>query len=55
MASPTKKSKIRRVLNKSRAGKKPKNHLRVHGSTAPSLALNVPNANEKAQAAAAKA
>ena len=55
MASPTKKSKIRRAINKARAGKKRKNKVRIYGSTPASLPLNVPNANEKAQAAAAKA
>jgi hypothetical protein len=52
MASPTKKSKVRRARNKARAGKKRKNKLRIVGSTRPSLKLNVPNANEKAQIAA---
>ena len=51
MASPTKKSKVRRAINKARAGKKRKNKLRITGSTAPNLPLNAPNANEKAQAA----
>ncbi|MBC7661479.1 MAG: hypothetical protein H7249_17420 [Chitinophagaceae bacterium] len=55
MASPTKKSKVRRKLNKARAGKKRKNKLRIVGSTAPSLKLNMPNAGEKAAIAAAKA
>jgi hypothetical protein len=52
MASPTKKSKVRRALNKARAGKKRKNKLRIVGSTAASLPLNKPNANERAQIAA---
>ncbi|MBC7532901.1 MAG: hypothetical protein H7318_15110 [Oligoflexus sp.] len=52
MASPTKKSKVRRARNKARAGKKRKNKLRIVGSTAPSLKLNMPNANEKAFLAA---
>lgn len=55
MASPTKRSKVRRAINKARAGKKRKNKIRIAGSTAASLPLNVPNANEKAQAKAAKA
>ncbi|NRA65026.1 MAG: hypothetical protein HRU19_11130 [Pseudobacteriovorax sp.] len=49
MASVTKKLKVRRAINKARAGKKRKNELRRNGSTAPSLPLNMPNANEKAQ------
>lgn len=52
MASPTKKSKVRRALNKARAGKKRKNKLRIVGTTAASLPLNKPNANERAQLAA---
>ncbi len=52
MASPTKKSKIRRAMNKARAGKKRKNRTRIYGSTPASLPLNVPNANERAQAKA---
>jgi hypothetical protein len=53
MASPTKKSKVRRAINKARAGKKRKNLTRVYGSTPTSLPLNMPNANERAQAAKA--
>ena len=52
MASPTKKSKVRRAINKARAGKKRKNKLRILGSTAASLPLNKPNAHELAQSAA---
>ena len=52
MASTTKKLKVRRALNKARAGKKRKNAIRRHGSTIPNLPLNMPNANEKAQLAA---
>ena len=48
MASPTKKVKIRRALRKVSAAKKRKNEARRNGSTAPSLTLNVPNANELA-------
>ena len=55
MASVTKKLKVRRALNKARAGKKRKNALRLHGSTAVSLPLDKPNANEKAQLAAKQA
>lgn len=49
MASVTKKLKIRRAMNKARAGKKRKNALKRNGSTPESLPLNMPNANEKAQ------
>ncbi len=52
MASPTKKSKVRRAMNKARAGKKRKNKLRIVGSTAASLPLNAPNAQERANKAA---
>ncbi len=52
MASPTKRSKVRRAMNKARAGKKRKNKIRIEGTTAASLPLNVPNANERAQKAA---
>lgn len=52
MASPTKKLKIRRKINKARAGKARKNAVRRDGSTAKLLPLDVPNANEKAQKAA---
>lgn len=51
MASTTKKLKVRRAINKARAGKARKNADRRHGSTAPSLPLNKPNANELAQKA----
>lgn len=49
MASPTKKVKVRRILNKARAGKARKNLAANKGSTLKSLPLNMPNANEKAQ------
>ena len=52
MASVTKKLKVRRAINKARAGKKRKNQLANHGSTAKSLPLDKPNANEKAQKSA---
>lgn len=48
MASPTKKLKVRRTLNKAKAAKKRKNSERKHGTTAKSLPLNRPNANETA-------
>lgn len=51
MASPTKKLKIRRAINKARAGKKRKNAERRNGSTPNALPLNKPNANELAQKA----
>jgi hypothetical protein len=49
MASTTKQLKVRRTLNKARAGKVRKNELARNGSTKPSLPLNMPNANERAQ------
>lgn len=52
MASVTKKLKVRRKLNAAKAGKKRKNRIALHGSTMKNLPLNMPNANEKAQAAA---
>ena len=55
MASPTKKSKVRRAINKARAGKKRKNKTRILGSTPTSMPLNAPNANERAQASTKKA
>ena len=51
MASPTKISERRRELRKINMGAKRKRKLRVEGSTMPTLPLNMPNANEKAQAA----
>ncbi len=50
MASTTKQLKVRRSINKARAGKKRKNKISRLGSTAPALPLTMPNANEKAQA-----
>lgn len=47
MASNTKKLKVRRAINKASAGKKRKNRLALHGSTAPNLPLDRPNAQEK--------
>ena len=55
MASVTKKLKVRRAINKARAGKKRKNALRRNGCTAVSLPLDKPNANEKAQLASKQA
>jgi hypothetical protein len=54
MASPTKKVKVRRIMNKARAGKIRKALAANHGSTAARLPLNMPNANERAQIAANK-
>ena len=48
MASPTKKVKVRRKLNKARRARARKNWDRTHGSTAKDLPLNRPNANERA-------
>ena len=50
MASATKKLKVRRAIRSAKAGNKRKNAARNHGTTACILPLNVPNANEKAQA-----
>ncbi|MDA9951274.1 hypothetical protein N9D31_01740 [Oligoflexaceae bacterium] len=50
MASSTKKLKVRKLLKKANAGKKRKNRLKRDGSTAKSLPLDKPNANELAQA-----
>ena len=52
MASNTKKLKVRRKLVAMKNGKARKNHIKLHGSTAKNLPLNMPNANEKAQTAA---
>ena len=51
MASTTKKLKVRRAIRAAKAGKLRKNAAKNHGTTAASLPLNVPNANEKAQKA----
>ncbi len=51
MASNTKKLKVRRAIRSAKAGTKRKNAARNFGTTAASLPLNVPNANEKAQKA----
>ena len=56
MASVTKKLKVRRALKKAKAGRRRKNHIALHGSTAKRLPLDKPNKNEQAQIAkAAKA
>lgn len=54
MASPTKKLKVRRTLKKASRAARRKNKMRNHGSTAPNLPLNMPNAHEKAAKAASK-
>ena len=53
MASATRKLKVRRAQSKARRVKTRKNYIRVHGSTAPNLPLNKPNAHEKAMKAKA--
>lgn len=52
MGSPTKKHKTRRVAKLVRQGKARKNSVRLHGTTAPNLVLDKPNANELKQAQA---
>ena len=52
MASPTRKLKVRRLLTIARRARKKKNLVNRIGTTAPSLPLNKPNANEKAMLAA---
>ncbi len=52
MASPTRKLKVRRKLAQARQARRRKNHDRNYGSTAKNLPLNMPNAHEKAVAAA---
>lgn len=52
MASRTQVTDTRRALKKASRGRTRKNQLKNHGSTAPDLALNKPNANELAQKAA---
>ncbi len=49
MASPTKHTKKRRLMNKAKMGKLRKNKIRLSGSTPKSLILDKPNANEKSQ------
>lgn len=55
MASKTTKLVRIRERKAVRSGLKRKNHIRKHGSTAPNLPLNVPNAHEAAQKKAARA
>ena len=54
MASKT--TKLMRIRDRKMVtqGKQRKNKLRSQGTTAPNLPLNMPNAQEKAQIAAAK-
>jgi hypothetical protein len=52
MASKTRKLTNIRERKAATNGSARKNKLRREGTTAPSLPLNKPNANEKAQAAA---
>jgi hypothetical protein len=52
MASKTRKLTNIRERKAAKNGSARKNALRRKGTTAPSLPLNKPNANEKAQAAA---
>lgn len=52
MSSPTKVHKRRKVLKSIARGRKRKNHDRNHGTTAPNLPLDKPNANELKQKAA---
>ena len=49
MGSPTKKHKTRRVAKLAKQGTKRKNQVRLHGTTAPNLKLDKPNANELQQ------
>ena len=51
MASPTRKVTIVRARKVAKQGAKAKNKIRIHGTTAPNLPLNKPNANEVAQIA----
>jgi hypothetical protein len=51
MASVTKKLKCRRAIKKAKAGRRRKNQIAIHGSTAKNLPLDKPNANEAAQKA----
>jgi hypothetical protein len=53
MASKTRKLTNIRERKAAKLGADRKNAVRRKGTTAPSLPLNKPNANEKAQAAAA--
>jgi hypothetical protein len=55
MASPTKQTKIRRVLKKVGRANQRKNDERNHGTTVLNLPLTKPNANELKQKATQKA
>lgn len=50
MASPTKRTKVRKALTKAKQGKARKNKVAILGSTAKDLPLTAPNANEQKQA-----
>lgn len=52
MASPTRIHKARKRIKKAAAGRSRKNHLANHGTTAPNLPFDKPNANELKQAQA---
>jgi hypothetical protein len=49
MGSPTRVTRVRRNLRLVKLGNSRKRKIRVEGTTAAHLPLNVPNANEKAQ------
>ena len=49
MASPMKQTRVRRAMKKVARGRKRKNYLNRHGSTAKRLPLTMPNANERNQ------
>lgn len=55
MTSPTAKHKTRKRLKAAALGKARKNTVRKYGTTAPNLALDKPNANERKQLEAQKA
>jgi hypothetical protein len=52
MASNTRKVTNIRERKAAKSGAAQKNKVRAHGTTAPNLPLDKPNANEKAQAKA---
>lgn len=54
MGSPTRVTERRRELRRIKLGTKRKRAIRIDGTTAAPLPLNVPNANERAQIAARK-
>lgn len=47
MASPMKQTRVRRAMKRVARGRKRKNYLNRHGSTAKRLPLTMPNANEQ--------